>query len=127
MSVFSHVVIGSNDIAKAKAFYDAALGALGLNCLMSTDSRLMYGVEGPQFIVTTPRNGEPASAANGGTIGFNAPNPAAIDAFHAQALANGGSCEGPPGPREIIPNSYAAYVRDPDGNKLCSFIFSVEE
>jgi catechol 2,3-dioxygenase-like lactoylglutathione lyase family enzyme len=87
----------------------------------------MYGKDVPEFMITKPVNGEPATHANGGTIGFRAANRAAVDAFHAQALANGGRCEGAPGPRaQAGPTAYGAYVRDPDGNKLCAFTFSAE-
>ncbi|WP_317932103.1 VOC family protein [Halioxenophilus sp. WMMB6] len=124
MSVFTHVVVGSNDIQKSKAFYDAVLAAIGMQCLMAVDdARLMYGTDSLAFIVTKPRNGEPATFANGGTIGFKADTSAQVDAFHAAALANGGSCEGEPGPREVVPNAYGAYVRDPDGNKFSIYAF----
>ena len=86
----------------------------------------MYGVKGPEFIISTPANGEPACHANGGTIGFQAPTRASVHAFHEAALANGGTCEGPPGPRTFSPTAYAAYIRDLDGNKLCTFCFAPE-
>jgi len=77
-------------------------------------------------IVRYPLNGEPASFANGGTVGFSAPGRAAVDAFHAAALANGGSCEGAPGPREQAGGLYGAYARDPVGNKLSVYSYGAE-
>jgi len=126
MSLFTHVVVGTNQIEQAKVFYDAVLKALDIQRLvLDTTSKtnvLMYGRTHPEFIVTEPINGEPASYANGGTIGFAATSNGAVDAFHAAALANGGSCEGAPGPRENAgADARIAYVRDPDGNKLCVF------
>lgn len=120
--MLTHVMVGTNDLPKAKAFYDAALGALGSSCVMATDSRAYYAGEGPAFIVTTPANGEPAQHANGGTIGFTAKDREAVDAWHAAGLAHGGADEGAPGPRPNVPgNAYGAYLRDPDGNKICTF------
>ena len=82
-----------------------------------------WGKDGPEFMVTKPANGKPATPANGGTIGFAAADRPAVHAFHEKALAAGGTCEGPPGPRSFTPTAYAAYVRDPDGNKLCAYTF----
>ena len=124
MSIFTHVCVGSRDLAAAKAFYDAALGALGIANLGSMAGRAwMYGKGGPEFLVMNPANGQPATHANGGTIGFDAGSRAQVRAFHEAGLANGGSCEGPPGPRAFTPTAYAAYLRDPDGNKLCAYCF----
>jgi catechol 2,3-dioxygenase-like lactoylglutathione lyase family enzyme len=120
--MLTHVMVGTNDLPKAKAFYDAALEALGSSCVMATDSRAYYAGEGPAFVVTTPANGEPAQHANGGTIGFAAKSAADVDAFHAAGLAQGGICEGAPGVRVNSPGQqYGAYLRDPDGNKICAF------
>ncbi|MFA5494826.1 MAG: VOC family protein [Porticoccaceae bacterium] len=128
MTIFNHVVVGASDIDRARAFYDAALGALDIKRFPEfSPSASMYGRESPEFMVTLPVNGETATHANGGTIGFRAPSRAAVDSFHANALANGGSCEGAPGPRaQAGPTAYGAYVRDPDGNKLCTFCFAGE-
>ena len=129
MSIFTHIVVGSNDLEKSAVFYDKVLGALGINPFNIPGreepiTSILYGKEKPEFIVTTPKNGEAACYANGGTIGFCAESREAIDQFYAAALANGGSCEGEPGPREAAgPDSYGAYVRDPDGNKICAFMF----
>lgn len=124
MSIFTHVCVGTRDLAAAKAFYDAALGALGIANLGSMAGRAwMYGKGGPEFLVMNPANGQPATHANGGTIGFDAGSRAQVRAFHEAGLANGGTCEGPPGPRAFTPTAYAAYLRDPDGNKLCAYCF----
>ena len=121
--MFTHVVVGANDIGKAKTFYDAVFAALGVGPGLEMGGRLIYAKPGAgNFMVTKPINGEPATHANGGTIGFAAESAAAIDAWHAAGCANGGqSCESPPGVRELGPNKlYLAYLRDPDGNKLCA-------
>ncbi|MBI1366708.1 MAG: VOC family protein [Alphaproteobacteria bacterium] len=127
MAIFTHVTVGSNDLETSKKFYDAALGALGLKNLGPLGERgVMWGDSAPEFIVLKPANGQPATHANGGTIGFAAPNRKAVHAFHEAALANGGVCEGPPGPRTFTPTAYAAYVRDPFGNKICTYCFAAE-
>jgi len=129
MSIFTHVTVGMNDYSEAKAFYDAVLAELDLSLVTAVENeRLMYGKDNkPEFIVLKTFNGETATYGNGVTIGLQAPGPAAVDAFHAAALANGGSCEGPPGPRDMAPGIHAAYVRDPIGNKLCVFVFAGEQ
>ena len=127
MAIFTHVVLGTNDLNKATKFYDAALGALGLKNLGPFGDRAMlYGAGSPEFLVTKPANGQPATFANGGTIGFAAPSRAAVHQFHEQGLANGGTDEGQPGPRDFAPTAYAAYLRDPDGNKICTYCFAPE-
>ena len=123
MPLFTHIVIGTNDPAKAAGFYDAALGALGLEGEQRGPLRF-YRRDGNAFVVGPPRDGEPATFANGGTISFFAETKAQVDAFHAGGCANGGTCEGPPGRRPTAPNNaYGAYLREPDGNKICSFTF----
>jgi catechol 2,3-dioxygenase-like lactoylglutathione lyase family enzyme len=123
MSAFTHIVLGTNDIEQAKQFYDAILTPLGMTRLPDfSPATIMYATDKPCLMITLPRNGEPATFANGGTVGLVAPSREAVDAFHAAALANGGSCEGEPGPRDTAgPDAYGAYVRDPVGNKLCAF------
>jgi catechol 2,3-dioxygenase-like lactoylglutathione lyase family enzyme len=117
--MFTHIMVGTNDLERSRKFYDGVLGALGLKRLGDYEKSSMWGDgKGGVFMATRPSNGLPAIYANGGTIGFVAPNQEAVDAFHKNALALGGCCEGPPGPRAYIPGMYAAYVRDPDGNKL---------
>lgn len=118
MGIYSHVTIGTNDLAKARGFYDAVLGALGFKRLFDLEDRSGYGEESPQFVVLKPIDGKAASGGNGVTIGFVAPSRSAVDEFHKNALAHGGRCEGAPGPRPVAPNFYAAYIRDPSGNKL---------
>jgi catechol 2,3-dioxygenase-like lactoylglutathione lyase family enzyme len=127
VSAITHVTIGSNDLAAARRFYDAVLGALKLPSLPAkSDSRLEYGYERPEFLVLTPADGKPATVANGGMVGFHAADPAAVRAFHAAGLASGGSCEGPPGPRPARPGLYVAYLRDPDGHKICAHTYEPE-
>jgi len=127
MAIFTHMVVGTNDLEKSKKFYNAALGALGLKSIgpMGANGH-MWGKDSPEFIVTKPANGKPATHANGGTIGFAAPTRKAVHAFHEAGLANGGTCEGKPGPRTFTPTAYASYLRDPDGNKICTYCFAAE-
>lgn len=120
--MFSHVMVGTNDVAKAKTFYDAVLGALGTGPGHAMGSRVFYMSPNGAFGVGTPANGESACFANGGTIGFKAASAEAVDAFHAAGMANGGKDEGAPGLRPNAPGkAYGAYLRDPDGNKICAF------
>ncbi len=121
--MFSHIVLGADDIPAAKTFYDAALGALGYGPGAETPdgSRVIYQAETGILMITKPLDGNPATFANGGTVGFAAPSAEAIQAFHAKGMAAGGSDAGQPGPREAIPGSYAAYLRDPTGNKLVAW------
>ena len=119
--MYSHIVVGANDIAAAKTFYDAALGALGHGPGADMGDRVVYSSDAGILLLTKPIDGNPASFGNGVTIGFSAPDAAAVDAFHAQGIAAGGRDEGAPGPRPAIPNSYAAYLRDPTGNKLVAW------
>lgn len=121
--MFSHVMLGADDIDAAKTFYDAALGALGARPGMADPKgRVMYMHGGGLFIVTKPINGEAASCANGGTIGFAAASPEEADAFHEAGLAFGGTAiEDPPGVREMNGlKLYLSYLRDPAGNKICA-------
>lgn len=125
MDIFTHVMVGAKDLGASTKFYDATLGALGLKNLgPMSENTVMYGADTPEFFVTgKPANGEPACHANGGTIGFKAASRAAVDAFHTAGLTNGGTCEGPAGPRDFTPTAYAAYLRDPAGNKICAYSF----
>ncbi|GIX31750.1 MAG: hypothetical protein KatS3mg124_2222 [Porticoccaceae bacterium] len=127
--MFSHIVLGADDIPAAKKFYDAVLGALGHppGEMTPDGKRVIYrGRDGGLLMITVPLNGAPATYANGGTVGFAAASPEAVDAFHAAGLANGGRDEGAPGPRPAIPGSYAAYLRDPTGNKLVAWCLRPE-
>lgn len=121
--MFSHVVVGTHDVAVAKTFYGALLGTLGISLAFSDDQRAMYQQNGTSFIATKPINGEPATYANGGTIGFSCNSPDQVDAWHSAGVNNGGtSCEDPPGIRESFGSKfYLAYLRDPSGNKLCAY------
>ena len=130
MSMFTHVTVGTNDPDRARAFYDAVFAVLGIPG-QPTPKGAWYGDPDPEvasgaFFVTTPRNEEPACFANGGTIGFKAESSAQVDAWYAAGMAHGGSDEGPPGPREYGMPIYAAYMRDPDGNKLCALFMGGE-
>lgn len=117
--MFSHVMLGANDLEASKSFYDAVLGALGIGSGFANKNRYVYSSPSGFFAITTPINGEPATHGNGSTIGFKADSTARADAFHAAGIANGGTaCEDPPGPREG--GAYLAYLRDPDGNKICA-------
>jgi catechol 2,3-dioxygenase-like lactoylglutathione lyase family enzyme len=121
--MFSHIMVGADDVEKSKAFYDAILGELGHEPGVFDDKgRCFYFTPTGIFAITKPINGEPASAGNGNTIGFGAADPAAADRWHAAGLANGGTdCEDPPGVREGAAGKlYLAYLRDPSGNKLCA-------
>ena len=120
--MFSHVMVGTNDLEASRKFYDALLGTLGIKPGVANKNRYFYRSPGGLFGITTPINGEPASHANGGTIGFAAATPELADAFHAAGIANGGTtCEDPPGWRDNgATKLYLAYLRDPDGNKLCA-------
>jgi catechol 2,3-dioxygenase-like lactoylglutathione lyase family enzyme len=120
--MFSHIMIGTNDLDKSKAFYDAVLGTLGVKPAMVDGHRIFYITPTGVFSVSKPINGEPATPANGGTIGFAAKTPEEADAWHATGVALGGqACEEPPGVREgRMGKLYLAYLRDPDGNKLCA-------
>ena len=121
--VFSHVCVGASDLDASVAFYDAALAALGVNNMGPFgDTIVLYGKDKPALLVMKPGNGG-APSSNGVTVGFAAASPEQVDAFHAAGLANGGTCEGQPGPRGHLPGAYAAYLRDPAGNKVCSYTF----
>lgn len=121
--MFSHIVLGSNDLEKSRQFYDGVMGALGCApAAVAPGGRLAYRHGGGLLIVGSPINGNSATFANGGTIGFNAESEDQVKAWHDAGVANGGSsCENPPGVREMGPmKMYLAYLRDPDGNKLCA-------
>jgi catechol 2,3-dioxygenase-like lactoylglutathione lyase family enzyme len=122
MSILRHTTVGTNNLEKARAFYDGVLGALGYSRSHDLPHASVWGKDGSwEFFATTPRDGNAATIGNGVTIGFVAPNAKAVADFHANALALGGVCEGPPGPRPWSPGEHAAYVRDADGNKICAY------
>ena len=121
--MYSHNMVGTNDVAKAKTFYDAVFKAIGgKEAIQDDKGRLIYMNGGGIFLVTPPIDGKPATVGNGSTIGFAMENPAQADAWHAAGLAAGGTAiEDPPGVREGgMGPLYLAYLRDPDGNKLCA-------
>jgi catechol 2,3-dioxygenase-like lactoylglutathione lyase family enzyme len=123
--MFSHIMIGADDINAAKQFYDAALGGLGVKAgFVDPKGRIIYTHSGGMLIVTKPINGQPASGANGGTLGFAAATPEQADAFHAAGVANGGTAiEDAPGWRELgTMKLYLSYLRDPSGNKICAMV-----
>ena len=120
--MFSHVMVGTNDLDRSKRFYDAVLGAIGTPPATVNGDRMFYMTPSGIFAVTKPIDGRSATVANGATIGFACASPAQADAWHAAGVANGGtSIEDPPGVREGgFGKLYLAYLRDPDGNKICA-------
>ncbi len=121
--MFTHITVGSNDIARSKIFYDALFAAIGGKpAIQDEKGRLIYMHNGAMFLVTKPINGEPATHANGGTIGFAVTGADQALAWHAAGAANGGTpIEEDPGIRQGgFGALYLAYLRDPDGNKLCA-------
>ena len=119
--MFSHVMLGTNDLPRAQAFYDAVLGTLGVPAGRVDRHRVFWRTSTGMFSVSLPINGEPATAGNGSTLGFACTSAEQVQAWHATGLAHGGStCEDPPGVREgAAGRLYLAYLRDPDGNKIC--------
>lgn len=116
--MFSHIMVGSNDTDRSKRFYDRLFEKEGMQ---DDKGRLAYRKDGAVFMVTKPIDGQPACSANGGTVGFDFGTPDEVDAWHKRGLEAGGtSIEDPPGYREGgFGKLYLAYLRDPDGNKLC--------
>lgn len=122
--VFSHTCLGASDLAASTKFYDAALAPLGVKNLGPFgENCVLYGKDKPAFLVLRPGNGG-APSSNGVTVGFAAASSADVDAFHAAGLAAGGTDEGAAGPRGHLPGAYAAYLRDPAGNKVCAYTFT---
>lgn len=120
--MFSHIMIGTNDLDRAKVFYDNLLNTLEVRPAKVDGHRIFYFTKTGVFSVSKPINGEPATHANGGTIGFACNSPEQVDAWHAAGLAAGGkTCEDPPGVRQGPGGKlYLAYLRDLDGNKICA-------
>ena len=121
--MFSHIMIGANDVQASKAFYDAILGTMGFAPgTIDEKGRCFYFTDTGIFSITLPIDGQPASHGNGSTIGLAAASPATADAWHAAGIANGGTaCEDAPGVREGgLGKLYLAYLRDPAGNKVCA-------
>lgn len=120
--MLSHLMLGSNDLEQSRIFYDAVMGSLGYAAGVKVDERYLYFSDGFLLAITKPINGEPATYANGMTLGFKASSVEQVDAWHKAGVENGGvSCENPPGIRQIGERQlYLAYLRDPCGNKLCA-------
>ncbi|WP_070157618.1 VOC family protein [Sphingobium phenoxybenzoativorans] len=121
--MFSHVMLGANDLAAARQFYDATFAALGGPAgRYDAKGRILYMHDGGLFMLSKPIDGEPACPANGGTLGFKAGSPEKVEAWHSAGVANGGvSIEDAAGPRESgIGTIFLAYLRDPTGNKICA-------
>ena len=121
--MFSHIMVGANNIEESKEFYDAVLGAIGYKPgVIDPKGRCFYATSSGIFAISVPIDGEPAGPGNGSTVGFAVESVEAGDAWHAAGIANGGTtCEDPPGVREDM-NIYLAYMRDPAGNKLCALL-----
>jgi catechol 2,3-dioxygenase-like lactoylglutathione lyase family enzyme len=119
--MFSHIMLGSSSLDKSKAFYDAVLGSLGVPAGVVDRHRVFWRTPTGVFAVSLPIDGQPATFGNGSTMGFACDSAAQADAWHAAGVAHGGTtCEDPPGVREGANGSlYLAYLRDPDGNKIC--------
>ena len=120
--MIGYVTLGTNDLPQTAAFYDALLGEIGATRFMESDSFIAWAVspDKPSLGITRPFNGEAATVGNGCMVALAVKNPQQVDALHAKALAMGGSDEGAPGPRGDS-GFYAAYFRDPEGNKLNAF------
>jgi catechol 2,3-dioxygenase-like lactoylglutathione lyase family enzyme len=120
--MFSHIMLGANDLEVSKNFYDAALGALGIKAGSFSHGRYFYRGPAGVFAITKPLDGEEATHANGGTIGFSAKSIDDVNTFFTSGIAHGGSsCEGEPGYREGVAGTiYIAWLRDPVGNKICA-------
>jgi catechol 2,3-dioxygenase-like lactoylglutathione lyase family enzyme len=127
MAMFSHVTVGTNDLERARSFYDSVLKPLGYRRLTDLGGNgSVWGESTPEFFVLKPADGKAATCANGGTICFTAPNRAAVAAFHQAAIQLGARDEGAVGPRSWAPHAFAAYARDLDGNKIAAYCFNEE-
>ncbi|MBV7541495.1 VOC family protein [Acidovorax sp. sic0104] len=120
--MFSHIMVGVTDLEKSRRFYDALLATIGVPPGVANKNRYFYRSPTGTFAISTPINGEPACHGNGSTVGFTMQSAEQADAFHAAGVAHGGTtCEDPPGYREGPSGRlYLAYLRDPDGNKICA-------
>ncbi|MFC5499324.1 VOC family protein [Caenimonas terrae] len=120
--MFSHVMVGTSDLDRSKRFYDATLATLGIASGFVDRHRVFWRSPAGAFGTSLPINGQAQTIGNGSTVGFACDSPTQVDAWHAAGMHNGGtSCEDPPGVREgTVGKLYLAYLRDPDGNKLCA-------
>ena len=121
--MFSHIMVGANNVEQSRQFYDAIFKVLGYEAgVLDPKGRYFYRTPTGTFAITKPINGEAATAANGMTIGFKVESPELVEAWHEAGLANGGApCEDPPGERSNgTRRLYLAYLRDPSGHKLCA-------
>ena len=119
MFFFRHVMVGANELDESKKFYDALLGALGVPPGINEGDKCRWLGEGGQFLIKLPINGEPATHANGGTIGFNCSSTAMVDDWYAAGMSNGGISITPPVLDDrALYKLYLSYIRDPAGNKL---------
>ncbi|UVF18172.1 VOC family protein [Microvirga terrae] len=128
--MYSHTTIGTNDLTRARGFYDAVLAPLGLEVRFSDDTMIGWGQPGgrPQFLVVRPFDGRKPSPGNGSMIALLAPRRSLVDACYAAAMGNGGTDEGAPGLRpHYHADYYGAYFRDPEGNKICIVSHHAEE
>ena len=121
--MFTHAFLGSNDIERSRKFYDATMKELGYQNVVPPEAgMLVYSGPTGTLVVGKPDDGQPASVSNGATLGLAAADDETVTRWHEAGKAAGGTCDGPPGPRERAPNnSVGAYLRDPDGNKICAF------
>ena len=125
--MFTHAFLGSNDIERSRKFYDATMKELGYQNVVPPEAgMLVYSGPTGTLVVGKPYDGQPASVSNGATLGLAAADDETVTRWHEAGKAAGGTCDGPPGPRERAPNnSVGAYLRDPDGNKICVFTANV--
>ena len=122
-----HLSLGTNDIERARAFYDPVLAVLGVRCLAANEQGLGYGAATMVFSLERPFDGRAATVGNGVHVAFAAESRAMVDEFHRTALAHGGTDDGAPGLRpQYDPNYYGAFVRDPDGNKIEAVTYSAK-
>ncbi len=121
--MIGYVTIGTNDLARARVFYDALLSLLGAKMLYATETMAAWGTskDGPTLMVTLPYDGAAATVGNGGMVALSGKDHATVDAVHAKAIELGARDEGPPGPRGTS-GFYAGYFRDLDGNKLNAYV-----